>query len=63
MLEEDGIKCFDLDRNSLLMGLENESEDFDLRQSIGLNNRSKILSVKSTKQTAEMPPPVAVSEV
>jgi hypothetical protein len=30
VLEEDGIKCFDLERQSLILGIEDENE-FDLR--------------------------------
>jgi hypothetical protein len=30
VLEEDGIKCFDLERQSLIIGIDDENE-FDLR--------------------------------
>ena len=47
ILEEDGIKCFDLERHSLLI---EDGEDFDLRESIGFASSKSLVSKKSVKQ-------------
>ena len=49
VLEEDGIKCFDLERQSLIAG-HNPMDEFDLRESIGLSSKSMI-SKKSNSIT------------
>jgi hypothetical protein len=46
VLEEDGIRCFDLDRNILLGALEADNMlDVDLRNSIGFNNKCNISAI------------------
>jgi hypothetical protein len=49
VLEEDGIKCFDLERQSLIAG-QNAMDEFDLRESIGFSSKS-MLSKKSNSIT------------
>lgn len=50
VLEEDGIKCFDLERQSLIIAGQNAMDEFDLRESIGLSSKSMI-SKKSNSIT------------
>jgi hypothetical protein len=46
VLEEDGIRCFDLDRNILLGALEADNMlDVDFRNSIGFNNKCNISAI------------------
>ena len=45
VLEEDGIKCFDLDKQSIILGY-NPMDEFDLRESIGLSRKSMKLEDK-----------------
>jgi hypothetical protein len=50
VLEEDGIKCFDLERQSLIAGQNAAMDEFDLRESIGFSSKSMI-SKKSNSIT------------
>ena len=36
ILEQDGIKCFDLERQSIIGDGDGDGTDFDLRKSLGL---------------------------
>ena len=57
VLEEDGIVCFDLDKQSLLNGQDLNADEFDLRESIAISTRS-IMSRNnnSTMMRAQAPP-------
>jgi hypothetical protein len=55
VLEEDGIRCFDLDKQSVIMQDLN-ADEFDLRESIGLSCKSKV-SKKSNSTIMKIQPP------
>ena len=57
VLEEDGIRCFDLDKQSMIMQDDLNADELDLRQSIGLSCKSKA-SKKSNSTIMKIQAPV-----